>query len=208
MEVVKFFGQHAFEEYGITNCETCGISCVLMVLDYFDKGHPSKGKERDLYNRYRIKRNKGVLGGAVARILSEKGLLVKLVHSSENLFDNKDGYYSEEMFDDFLNQHKKHIEAGKFEVQKGAEITTETIKEELLEGNLVVLQCFIDGNADGIHDKVMHWILVYDFNEENFYVCDPLSGKDKIIKEDMEEYMKTPFGKIYIAAKRNKKTVL
>ena len=202
LEVVKFFGQHAFEEYGITNCETCGISCALMVLDYFDKGRPSKGKERDLYSRYRIKGNKGVLGGAVARILAEKGLLVRLIHSSEDFFDNKDGYYSEEMFKDFLNQHKKHIEAGKFEVQKGTVITTETLEKELSEGNLVVLQCFIDGNADGIHDKVMHWILVYNFDGEKFYICDPLSGKNKIKKEDLEEYMKTPFGKIYITAKR------
>ena len=66
----------------------------------------------------------------------------------------------------------------------------------------MVLQCFIDGDADGMHDKVMHWILVYDFGGENFYICDPLSGKIEITKEEMEEYIKTPFGKIYIAAKR------
>ena len=201
MKEIRFFGQHAFEEFGVTNAETCGISCALMVLDYFDKGHPSKGKEIDLYRRYKIKGNKGTLGGAVARILAEKGLSVKLVHSSENLFDN-DGYYLEEMFVDFLNQHQKHIKAGRFETEKGAEITAETIKNELFDGSLVILQCFIEGNADGMHDKVMHWILVYDFDDENFYVCDPLSGKIKITKEEMEEYTKTPFGKIYIAAKR------
>lgn len=201
MKKIKFFGQHAFEEFGVTDKETCGISCALMVLDYFDKGHPSKVKEIDLYRKYKIKGNKGTLGGAVARILAEKGLSVRLVHSSENLFDN-DGYYSEEMFGDFLDQHKKHIKAGGFVSEKGTEITAETVKRELSEGNLVVLQCFIDGDADGMHDKVMHWILVYDFGGENFYICDPLSGKIEITKEEMEEYIKTPFGKIYIAAKR------
>ncbi|MBR5309688.1 MAG: peptidase C39 family protein [Oscillospiraceae bacterium] len=202
MSEIKFFGQHAFEEYGITGTETCGISCALMVLDYFDKMHPSKGKELELYRKYKIKGNRGTLGGAVGRILHEKGIDVKIVHSSEKLLDNLGGYYSEEMYEDFLSQHKKHIEAGGFISKKGCDITLKTIEEELYSGNLVILQCFINGNADGIHDKVMHWVLLYKFDDEKFFICDPMFGKTTITKAEAEDYMKTPFGKIYISAKK------
>ncbi len=208
MRKISFFGQHAFEEFGITNTETCGISCGLMVLDYFEKERPSKRRERELYMKYKIKgkENKGTLGGAVARILAEKGLLVKLVYSSENLLDNFDPdrlekYYPEEFFNQLLEQHKRHIEIGRFGTQKDTDITSETIEKELFDGNLVILQCFIDGNADGIHEKVMHWILIYGIKEEEFLICDPLFGKTTITKEETENYMKTPFGKVYITAK-------
>ncbi len=199
MRKMNFYGQHGFPDYGISETETCGTSCFMMALDYFGIEFPKKSKEPVYYRKYKVQKQKGTLGSAIAFALSEKGLSAKIVHSSEKYLDNENDYYSEELYNTFLEQHKKYIAKGGFISETGAKINCETIKNELSEEKLVILQTFIEGNADGIHDKVMHWILIYEFENGNFSVCDPGFGKTTLSEEELEEFMKTPFGRIYIA---------
>lgn len=199
MKKMKFYGQHGFEDIGITKFETCGISCMMMALDYFGIEFPKKSKEPIYYRRYKVQKQKGTLGSAIAFALAERGLDVKIVHSSENYLDNKDGYYSEELYNIFLEQHKKYIKKGGFLSETGAKINCDAIKNELSEEKLVILQTFIEGDADGIHDRVMHWILIYGFENEIFKVCDPGCGKITLSEKEVLEYMETPFGRTYIS---------
>lgn len=199
MREMRFYGQHGFPDYRISEAETCGTSCFMMALDYFGIEFPKKFKEAVYYRKYKVSGEKGTLGSAIAFALSERNLFVKIVHSSENYLDNENGYYTEELYQKFLSEHKKYVKKGGFLSETGVKITCETIKEELFEEKLVIIQTFIEGNADGIHDKVMHWILIYGFENGNFLVCDPGYGKTKLSENELEEFMKTPFGRIYIA---------
>ncbi|MBR2308968.1 MAG: hypothetical protein IKA47_00315, partial [Oscillospiraceae bacterium] len=45
-----------------------------------------------------------------------------------------------------------------------------------------------------------HWPSFFlTFAGELFHICDPLSSKIKLTAEELERYMDTPIGKIYIA---------
>lgn len=201
MKKMQFYGQHEFPEIGISKAETCGTSCLMMALDYFGKEFPKKSKEPVYYRKYKIRYNhmKGTLGSAIAFALSEKGLDVKIVHSSVNYLDNEDDYYDKECYAALLAEHKKYIAEGGFKSETGVDIDCETIKKELENGRIVITQTFIEGNADGIHEKVMHWILIYGFDKGIFSVCDPGCGKIKLSEREAENYIKTPFGKTYIS---------
>ncbi|MBQ7874083.1 MAG: hypothetical protein IJ306_02815 [Oscillospiraceae bacterium] len=202
MREMKFYGQHGFEDIGITPFETCGISCLLMAKDYFGVDFPTTGKEKSLYLKYHSKAaKKGMLGSAIAYVLSEKKLGAKLVHSSEKLLENRENYYPQEQFEEILAEHKKYIKManGAFSAEIDPDITGETLAAELKKDRLLIVQTFIEGNADGIHDKVMHWILLYGFENGIFKACDPLSGKTTFTQEELAGYMETPFGKTYIS---------
>jgi len=58
--------------------------------------------------------------------------------------------------------------------------------------------CIVPGNADGIHDHTLHWVVVYGYEGDEFLVCDPLSSKIRITAEALENYMDTPIGRICI----------
>ena len=80
-----------------------------------------------------------------------------------------------------------------------ADITCDSLKRELDEGKQIILQCIVPGNADGIHDHTLHWVVVYGYEAEEFLVCDSLSSKIRITEEALENYMNTPIGRICIA---------
>lgn len=202
MRKMTFFGQHGFEDIGITPFETCGISCLLMAFNYFGVDFPTKSKEKSLYLKYRSKAaKKGVLGSAIAYLLSKEKLGVKLIHSSGKLLENREYYYPQEQYEEILAEHKKYIKManGAFSVEIDTDITCKTLAAEIENGRLLIMQTFIEGNADGIHDRVMHWILLYDFENGVFKACDPLFGKTTFTEKELAGYMETPFGKTYIS---------
>lgn len=184
--------------------ETCGIACVLIVLYYFRIEYPSRGKEMALYGIYGTKRYPGTLGAAVANALSKRHLAVSLVHSSEAMMDNSGGYYPDEMYADMMEQYRDHIDrAGQaLTLINGADITCDMLRAELDRDRLVILQCIVDGDADGIHDRVLHGIVLYDYDGEVFHVCDPWKGKKSYPAAKIAEMMDTPVGKMYISAGR------
>lgn len=193
---VRFFHQHTHE--------TCGISCLLMVLDSFGIDYPTIRKEQILYNRYRIKEYPGVQGAAIAHELATRGLAVSLVHSSNHLIDNRNHYFSPEHYNAILTNHLSYTERSDrvFEVKRGSPITCDDLRRELSQGWLVILQCIVDGNADGIHQRVLHGVLVYGFEGDTFFVCDPENGKTTLTAEELTAYANTPAGQMYIAAGR------
>lgn len=195
--------------------ETCGISCLLMVLDYFGIDFPTVGKEHRLYRDYktRVKSDPhavlGTSGAAIACALVRHGLDVRLVHSAEELLENRGGYYPEALYGELLESYQGFIDkAGeRLDVRRGVEISCTELRRELAAGRLVILQCLVEGDADGMHDHVLHGILIYDSDESHFYACDPWPTQGKIVLTDaeLEARMETPVGRMYISAGRKGK---
>lgn len=191
---LRFYKQHSME--------TCGPACMLKLLDLYGKiEYPTPKQEMKLYSLYRSKAFKGVNGAAIANCLSRNRLNVHLVQSSPQMMDNRDGYFSEELYMAMQAEYRTEAEkcVGNIRLSTGVEITCDTLRQELDAGRQIILQTIVPGDADGIHDHVLHWVVVYGYEDGMFYVCDPLSSKIKLTTKELEGYMDTPIGKIYIA---------
>lgn len=190
---IRFYKQHTME--------TCGAACMLMLLDFYGKvKYPTPKQEMKLYSLYRSRAFKGMNGAAIADCLSNNNLTVSLLHSSPQMMDNRDGYFSEELYEALLAEYRKSAEkcADRACIVTGAAITCTTLRQAFDEGKQIILQCIVPGNADGIHDHTLHWIVVYGYEGDEFLVCDPLSSKIRIAREALENYMDTPIGRICV----------
>lgn len=191
---IRFYKQHTME--------TCGPACMLMLLDLYGKiEYPTPKQEMKLYSLYRSKAYMGMNSAAVANCLSRNGLDVRLVHASPQRMDNRDGYFSDELFAALLAEYRSEEVkcSGKVSVTSGVEINCDLLRQELDAGRQIILETFVPGDADGIHNHVLHWIVVYGYEGELFHVCDPLSSKIKLTAAELERYMDTPIGKTYLA---------
>ncbi len=203
--------------------ETCGICCLLMVLDAFGLETASKGMQAKYYKDYGAKSTPGTLGSRIAYVLFSKGLSiglhVKIVHASENLLENHGNYFEEEKYRRILAEHKTWLEAAEnikaikklpdesFESLRGHSFDCDELKSELEKGRLIITQVFIPGEG-GENDMVMHWILLYGEHDGVFDVIDPMpkpiGGKIKLSAEELEGYMNTPFERTYISVWENR----
>ncbi|MBR5289165.1 MAG: hypothetical protein IKU34_11355 [Clostridia bacterium] len=189
--------------------ETCGISCMLMALTALGKirkPKPAMGDEKSaeavFYEMYGCKATKGTLGSAIAYALSCRRLDVELWHESSRLLKNRGGYYSSALHEEMLREHMAYIGRGGFRVCAGMPINADRMINALAQDRLLIVQCLIEGDADGMHDHVLHWILVFDYRDGEFLAYDPLyipsSRKSpsyiRIARDTMQSLMKTPLG--------------
>ena len=191
---LRFFRQHSLE--------TCGISCILMILDYYHRvQYPTVKQERKLYGLYRSRAFCGVQVASAAECLSKNGLNVALYHESAALIENKGGYYPEPLYQSILEEYRGTLDRIQNDVyvETGSSLTPEWVAGQLDLGRLLMLQCIVPGDADGMHDHVLHWVLCYDHADEQFQVCDPLSRKITLTEAELEHYMDTPVGKAALA---------
>ena len=190
---IRFYKQHTLE--------SCGAACMLMLLDFYRKvEYPTPKQERKLYSLYRSQAFLGMNGAAIANCLSKNGLEVRLLLSSGQMMDNRDGYYSDELYDALLAEYRAEVQkcTDRIRLSTGVNITVDTLKRELDDGRQLIVQCIVPGDADGIHDHVLHWIVVYAYKGNLFFACDPLSSKIKLTEEALEGYMDTPIGRICV----------
>ncbi|MBP3685119.1 MAG: hypothetical protein J6J12_09210 [Oscillospiraceae bacterium] len=187
--------------------ETCGICCALMLLDLYGRTmYPTPKQKHMLYDNYGSKAFKGTTGAALADLLAKNGLRVRLLHSSPDMMDNRDGYFTPDIFEPFLQEyHQKAAECeGRVEIQTGAEINCEVLKQELHRGRKLILQCIVPGDADGIHDHTLHWVVVSGCQGDIFRVCDPEKSVRFLTGEEMEDYMNTPIGRICLVVEEGR----
>lgn len=199
--------------------ETCGISCILMALTAFGKIRKpqsnlldEKSTEAVFYEMYGCRATRGTLGSAIAYALSCRRLDVQLWHESENLLDNKGGYYPDELHTAILSEHREYIARGGFSVRVGMQIDVQVMSAELARDRLLIVQCLIEGDADGMHDHVLHWILVFDEKDGEFLAYDPLyipSSRNapnfiRIPRSEMETLINTPLGASLISVGEKK----
>ena len=184
--------------------ETCGISCMLMALDYFKRvQYPTPKQEEKLYSLYRCRAFKGTLGTAIALCLAKNRLNVELLHSSPSWLDNRGEYYPEKLYRDILDEYETALgsSSGLFRAEAGQMITLDLYRRQLGLGRLLIVQCVVPGDMeiDGLHTEVLHWILVYGQTDGGFLCCDPLYGKIILSDAEMAGYTDTPVGKICLA---------
>ena len=87
-------------------------------------------------------------------------------------------------------------------MRAGMKIDAQTMIDALKKERLLIVQCLIEGDADGMHDHVLHWILVFDFAGGNFRAYDPLYERPskkapnyiEITPEKMKAYLDSPLG--------------
>lgn len=182
---VRFFRQHSLE--------TCGISCILMVLDAFGRvQYPTAKQERKLYGIYRCRAFKGTLASAIAECLSKNKLNVRLFHSSPQYMDNQNGYYPDQLYREMLKEYVNTIDGikNKVIVACSCSITSDWCRKKLEDGELLIIQCIVPGNADGMHEETLHWILIYGYQDGSFLACDPLSCKITLTEAELAGYIK------------------
>lgn len=185
--------------------ETCGIACLLMVLDCFGLEYPTVGKEAAYYRQYGARCTPGTLGGGVALALVRRGLDVTLAHASPDMMGNRDGYYPPELHAAILAEHRDFIRrAGDaLHLRLGEPITPEYLRSELAQGRPVIVEILVDGDADGMHERVLHGVVLYDTDGDAFLARDPLSpGSLRFTAEELMAAMDTPVGAMAISAGR------
>jgi len=205
---IKFFPQHAVENQGI-GMETCGASCALMAIQYFDHRQVATiAEEIRLYRGYGAQVTRGMLASGVARAVAAKGLDVRIVFASEYMMEYQQAYcFTAEEHKRLLARCAKQLEEGSVPVAKGIPITCDTLREELAQERLVIVQILLGEQTDALRERVMHWILLYDADETQFYICDPERGKRTMTDEELAQRMKTPFGAVYISVGKNNQRI-
>lgn len=185
---VRFWKQHSLE--------TCGVACLLMALDAFGVDFPTLAKERAYYARLRSRCMPGTSGAAIAFAASRAGLTVTLAHGSPSLLDNRDYYYPPDIHAALLAEHQQYItRAGEsLHLRIGQPITADWLRAELAAGHLVMVEVLIPGDADGLHDHVLHGLLLYGAEGRDFLLCDPLSGRIRLPEAELLRLMDTPTG--------------
>lgn len=189
---VRFWKQHSME--------TCGAACTLMALDAFGIDFPTVGKEMALYRMYRSRCMPGMQGGAVALALVRRGLAVTLFHASPNMVDNQDGYYPPELHAAILEEHREAVNrAGQaLTLRVGQPVTPAFLRAELARERLAIVEILVPGDADGMHDQVLHGVLLYGTDGPDFLACDPLRGRIRLSEQALASAMDTPAGTMAI----------
>ena len=191
---IRFFRQHSLE--------TCGISCILMILDYYGKvKYPTEKQEQKLYALYRCRAFKGTLASAIADCLTRNRLKATVYHSSEKYLDNRSGYYPEPLYRAILDEYTGTLfRAGdRTHTETACVFDPDWYRAQLDRGNLLIVQCVVPGDADGMHSETLHWILLYGYENDIFLACDPLSGKITLTEQELNRYTDTPVGSIAVA---------
>ena len=115
--------------------------------------------------------------------------------------ENRDGYYPEPLYAALLSEYTatiRRIEQA-VDVRLGVQMTPDWYREQLDQGRLLIVQCIVPGNADGMHEETLHWLLVYKYDEAGFWACDPMACKIPLTEEEMNHYTDTPIGKVCVA---------
>lgn len=183
--------------------DTCAISCMMMVLEYF--GVMEKANwydERRLYRAFKSKYMDGVPFSALCYYFSKNGLNTSIYHSDKELFNNNLNVLDSYDFEHTMDEYKKYLDIAVkkgLTVQNGVDINSDMIKSKLKEGNLVIL-------AGELNSGIYHAILISGYDKNNFYVCDPLYKNKQLKSEDeIEKFMNTLIGKWFISINDNTK---
>lgn len=178
---------------------TCGIACMLMVLEYYQIIEKANWIYEKKYDRvYRSKYTSGTPFSAIAWHLAKNGLNVELVHSEPNMFNNYDKTFPLETYNNLIAEYIEYIDYSKnknFKVSNGIDISSEFLQNNIMKNKLIILAGKING--------CLHAILLFGYENDEFIVCDPLYKHSQAkTKKEIEEFMNTTLGKWCIIVAR------
>ena len=177
------------------NKMTCAIACMLMILEYNRKIEKANiSDEFTLYDMYHSQYMEGTPFSALALHLGKNGLKTKLIHSEKTMFNNEKHLISEYIFEKLITEYNYYIDKGKkygLEVETGIDISSKLLKQYLDQDTLIIIA--------GMHKNMFHAVLLYGYENNNFYICDPISAsKKKISYEELYSFMNTAIGKLLL----------
>lgn len=179
--------------------DSCAICCMMMVMEYFGIISCNSYYEKHFY--YKLKSNyiSGTPLSAVAWYLNKLGLEVEIFHSSKDIFVNNE-YLDNYTFLNCMDEYKKYLsycENKGVVICNGISIDGSFIKNKIKDNYLIILS--------GIIGNVLHAVLVENYDEEKFVVCDSLC-KEKVCysEEEIDKFCDTPLGKWCVCVKINK----
>lgn len=186
---------HQSEDY------TCGPACVLMILDHYRKvPRPTVKKEADIYKDYKSKAFMGTPGVSVAQCLADWGFQITLHHAQAECMLNRDDYFEPALFESMRAEYVQRLEEsdGLFEVRTASPISSGWLRDLIAQDHQAILETIVPGDADGIHTHVLHWIVVYGYENGQFHCINPSCGKLWVPEEEMDGFLDTPIGKICV----------
>ncbi len=194
---IRFYRQHS--------PETCGISCILMLLHVHGRvRYPTEKQERKLYSLYRCRAFMGTLPGAMAECLMKNGLAVEMYHTSGRSLANLNGYYPEELYREILRENEQALDRIRHCVRIFTHwVFTPEWYREMLAAHDLAVQCAVPGDADGMHDRVLHWILLDGYADGFFRAFDPMQGRICLTEAELMGYADTPVGMICLAVENH-----
>lgn len=170
-----------------------------MILEYF-KVIPKANwyEERRLYRLYKSKYMNGTPFSALAFYMSKNGLKTTIYHENKELFNNEQRAIDEDTFKLAMDEYKKYLkyaENNGTKIVNGINITIDVLKQNLQNGNLVILA--------GEVSEIYHAILLTGYSKNDFKVCDPLyKTKQNKTFEELEKFMNTSIGKWFISVNK------
>ena len=150
-----------------------------------------------------MNQNQSELGGCKNDLKGCEGTLGRIsteIYLCQKAYEEK-CLVNMELKEAMLEEYTKTIERirDRVFVETGCRIVTDWYRERLDEGKLLIVQCLVPGDADGMHDENLHWIFLYGYEEDEFLACDPLSHKIRLTGSEAERYTHTPAGSICVA---------
>lgn len=174
------------------NGNTCATCCMLMVLEYYKIiSKVDWYYERKYYKSYHSRYMDGTPFSAIAYHLAKNNLDVEIIHSEINIFDNSKKLLSDYIFENTMNEYKEYLIYAEKEGTKiinGLDINSDMLKQKLKEGKLIILA--------GQVSNYLHAILLCDYIDDKFIVCDPFCKEIQTkTNGEIEEFIKTDIGK-------------
>lgn len=204
-EEIRYFPQHTGE--------TCGISCCLMLLDYYRANlkYPTVNMEEDLYNKYGVEGYMGTTGAAIADCLSRNHLYIHLVQSFTDRMDDGGTMFTAQELEKINCSHREHLtgcECG-IRFSPGQNFDCAFLRQELESGKKIILQWVVPKVENG-PPSVLHWVVLERYKDGRFRVRDPIPRYKlwNLTEAEMETLMTTPIGRICIVVRESRVNTL
>lgn len=150
-----------------TRATTCGVSCVMMILNLLRNLPLATSIEGKLRKKLKINRYDIIPAICLVMHLRANGLHCVIRHDFPHKFWEKMRQAPEDVAEQIAKKHAVAKKKG-VEIQTGP-ISSEEIIDEIRKG-LVILGIEIGGD-------IKHAILLYHSEQDNVYFIDPLRGK-------------------------------
>ena len=134
---------------------------------------------------------------ALAWHFSKNNLETIIIHSSKKIFSNEKGLINKDIYDDLMMEYKTFLNQAETmgtKIYNGMNIDNNLLITKLNHDYLIVLASQID--------NTLHTVLVCDYKDNKFIICDPLYKEKQLWNEErIDNFINTDIGKWCILVK-------
>lgn len=159
-----------------TRTTTCGVACIMMVMNHFLGSPMTRAIEGKLRKKLKLRRYDIVPAISLAAHLRVLGLSVGVVHQEPQKFWNFIAHMDDSMLEEQSAAYRRATAVGVRPVH--LPVTLANIRTELSRDKLIIYGLAL---ANG----VKHAVLVYRSVDAGFLVIDPLAGRQRLGAEEL-----------------------